>query len=204
MDFIVLDEKRTCVNQMRDILLEFPGMTTEELFLFFPTHDRDYLNQSLGILVHRTEFKEIEYNGLKLWVSKWIDEPSYKIYENREKTKTSLDLIRYMINSTDKDGYLDYEVNAIVGYTYPCDMIFMCDKSSYEVYDTTKYDESDMDVIQSFVTSIDEQRDSRIIAYIQRILIVKDKSDIDKFFLNGTVFYAVPTDEEGNFEFYPA
>lgn len=129
---IKLNEKRQCVDVIREILSVFYAHTFEEMSEYFPYWKTTLIENSLKILIRKKEVTTYEVNGTVYYVKDGRFHSASESYNERSNIKPALDFMRLMINSRDESGILVNSVKYISTSNEPHCILFECNKNLYQ------------------------------------------------------------------------
>lgn len=198
MPIVLINEKRQCVDMLREVIYTFPAQTKDELYCYFPFFAESLVDNSLKILMNIKEVITIECEGLTLYVPQSISPIPYEYYNNRMKIKPALDFLRLMFNSTDEDGYLVNDIPYFAAGDFPCSLYFRCNSILYEVYLIT---ENNIDICVNLIRTKDENAVSSIKSSNPRVVITDIGSGFDKLLITNLKYIACQQ-KDGSFELH--
>lgn len=129
---IKLNEKRQCVDIIREILSVFYAHTFEEISEYFPYWKTSLIENSLKILIRKKEVMTYEVNGTVYCVKDGRFHSASESYNEISNIKPALDFVRLMINSRDESGMLINSIKYISTSNEPHCILFECNKNLYQ------------------------------------------------------------------------
>lgn len=178
----------TCVNRLRSLILCFSAQTREELLQFFPLEKEGLIDNSLLILERRGEIQQKEFNGNNYYYEKAYNVDFFEYWNVREKYISSLDFLRLMINSTDENGYLVNNIPWVGIGKKPCTLYFVANRKIFEIYDIPH---EDIELITHMIQTKDKNDDYVTDPNNPRIVIIDNKSDMDRIQIKNVLYYAI-------------
>lgn len=194
MIIVLSDNQRTCIDMLRDIILQFPAQTRDELSLFFPTFQESLIDKSLEILLKMKHIRKIEYKEQEVYINNLVNQEVLSFIRSREEDFYILKLLREIINSTDEEQTLINDIPYFARGGYPCALYFQCNNKLFEVYD---FINKDITLLNNFINTCDNNSDPKYFPNNNRIAILGSFDLIDSVrFRNFT--YAACWNNEGN------
>lgn len=187
---MIIDFKREeCIDVIRKILCSFSIQTLEELVLFFPQYDYEYIKRAVEILQRKREIEIVEIGEVQYYSickDKHIDE--------RNDVKLPLDFVRSMINSTDENGYLKNKISYMCRATFPCALFFDCNGTLYDVY---YIPESKVQTLITLINRMDSDNEDMDTMPRNRVIITDSTDYFDEIKI-AKIKYKVHFEDDGS------
>ena len=183
------DINYSCVDRLRELMLYFGAHTKGELLQYFPVEDEGLIDYSLKILTHKHEIKEKEYiNDTFLYFSPRKADDFQVQWDARKKYLPASDFIRWIINSTDEQGYLINDVPFIGVGKFPCVMYFFSNRKLFELYSIPL---EDVEFLTKTIQMKDYSDDYEADPNNPRIVLIDSASYLDQIKIKNVAYFAI-------------